>query len=143
MEVAAGVEGLAALGGGVGGDLEGVEEQRGHGGEDQVDEEAGVGLEAQDAGGDAEQRRGQALQVGEDLSRGALGSVDEGFGEGTVLEDGRVAYLGVVHDRLGHDGVDLVLALGRHDGGWDLKVVALVAGDGIGSRAMGEGRGEW
>ena len=66
-EVAAGVEGRAALGGGVGGDLEGVEEQRGHGGEDQVDEEAGVRLEAQDAGGDAEQRRGQALQVGEDL----------------------------------------------------------------------------
>lgn len=47
-------EGLAR-GDGRGGDADGVEEGGGQEGEDDVEEEAVVGLEAQDAGGDAEE----------------------------------------------------------------------------------------
>lgn len=66
-EVPARVERRLPRGQGGGRDAEGVEEHRGQEGEDEVEDEARVGLEAEDAGGDAEERGGERLQVREDL----------------------------------------------------------------------------
>lgn len=82
-EIPARVEEGLARGQGGGGHADGVEEQGRQKGEGDVEEEAAVGLEAEDACCDAEEGRGQGLQVGKGL--------------------------GVVHDRLKHDGGDLLL----------------------------------
>lgn len=66
-EVPARVEDGLARGQGGWGDANGVEEQGRQEGEGDVEEEAVVGLEAEDACCDAEEGGGQGLQVGEGL----------------------------------------------------------------------------
>ena len=46
-----------------------MEEDGADGGEDEVEEKAGIGLEAEDAGSDAEEGGREALEVGEGLRR--------------------------------------------------------------------------
>lgn len=62
-EVPARVQGAFPGGERGGGDTQDVEEDGREEGEGDVEEEARVGLEAQDAGADAKQRRGQGLEV--------------------------------------------------------------------------------
>lgn len=52
---------------GLGGHADGVEEDGGQQGEDDVEKEAVVGLEAEDAGGDAEEGGCEGLEIGEGL----------------------------------------------------------------------------
>lgn len=63
------VEWLATLGEGVWGDLEDVVEHGGDYREDEVEEEALVGLETKDASGDTEERGRKAVNVCEGLER--------------------------------------------------------------------------
>lgn len=90
-----------------------VEQQRRQEGEGQVEEEAAVGLEAEDAGGDAEEGRGEGLEVVEGLVWGEGGLV---LGCKGGREGGERADLGVVLDGLGDEGGELEVAFGRHFG---------------------------
>lgn len=66
-------------------DLDEVDERGGEEGEEEVEEEARVGLEAQDAGADTEERGADVVQGREGLSSSCqyalLGSVGNGEGE--------------------------------------------------------------
>jgi hypothetical protein len=68
-EVSGGAQGRQAGGGRRGGDAQDVEEGGDEGGEAKVEEEAGVRLKTEDAGGDAEEGGGDVLEVGESLLR--------------------------------------------------------------------------
>lgn len=89
--------------------FDGIDEDSRYHGEDEVEEEAAVGLEAEDAGCDAEEGGCEAVEVGESLR------IVSAPTEKMYLEPRwSVIYLGIVYNGLGHNGVDLGFAFGRH-----------------------------